>query len=64
MTDEKVTPTVEELEKALELAQKQLQEVIQVANIYIKAHRDLLAQLRTTHDTAANLETLLAEKLK
>jgi hypothetical protein len=55
---------VEELEAALEEAQKRLQEVVQIANVYIKAHRDFLTQIRTAHETAANLEVLLAEKLK
>jgi len=57
-------PTVAELEKQLEETQKRLSEIIGIANAYIKAHRDLLTQIRTAHDTSANLETLLAEKLK
>ena len=64
MVEEKVMPTVEELETALEDTQKKLQEVVQIANVYIKAHRDFLTQIRTAHETAANLEVLLAEKLK
>ena len=62
--EEKVIPTVEELEAALEDTQKRLQEVVQIANVYIKAHRDFLTQIRTAHETSANLEVLLAEKLK
>jgi hypothetical protein len=62
--EEKVIPTAEELEAALEDAQKRLQEVVQIANVYIKAHRDFLTQIRTAHETATNLEVLLAEKLK
>ena len=42
MVEEKVMPTVEELETALEEAQKKIQEVVQIANVYIKAHRDFL----------------------
>ena len=57
-------PTVEELEKHLEETQKRLSEVVAVTNAYIKAHRDFLTQIRTAHDTSANLETLLADKLK
>ena len=64
MAEEKVIPTVEELETALEEAQNKIQEVVQIANVYIKAHRDFLTQIRTAHETAANLEVLLAEKLK
>ena len=57
-------PTVAELEKQLEETQKRMSEIAAVTNAYIKAHRDLLMQLRTLSDTGANLETLLAEKLK
>jgi len=41
-----------------------MSEIVVVTNGYIKAHRDLLVQLRTLADTGSNLETLLAEKLK
>jgi len=41
-----------------------LQESVGVTNAYIKAHRDLITQLRTLADTGANLEALLSEKLK
>lgn len=65
MAEEKqVTPTVEELEAVIEQTNKRLQEVMQIAGTYIKAHRDLLVQIRTAHDTAANLEALLSEKIK
>lgn len=57
------TKTKEMLEQELEQAQTQLKEVVAIANLYIKAHRDLLAQLRSAHDTAANYEVLLNEKL-
>ena len=57
-------PTVEELEKQLEETQKRMSEIVAVTNAYIKAHRDLITQLRTLTDTGANLEALLAEKLK
>lgn len=56
------------MEKTLEQENKELKEqlekVVAIANAYIKAHRDLLTQIRTAHDTAANYETLLNEKLK
>ena len=57
-------PTVAELEKQLEETQKRMSEIVAVTNAYIKAHRDLLMQLRTLADTGSNLEALLAEKLK
>lgn len=57
-------PTVAELEKQLEETQKRMSEIVAVTNSYIKAHRDLLMQLRTLADTGSNLEALLAEKLK
>ena len=53
-----------ELEKQLEETQKRMSEIVAVTNSYIKAHRDLLMQLRTLADTGSNLEALLAEKLK
>ena len=65
MSDKEVKkPTVAELEKQLEETQKRMSEIVAVTNGYIKAHRDLLMQLRTLSDTGANLEALLAEKLK
>ena len=57
-------PTVAEVEKQLEETQKRMSEIVAVTNAYIKAHRDLIMQLRTLADTGANLEALLAEKLK
>jgi hypothetical protein len=57
-------PTVAELEKQLEETQKRMSEIVAVTNAYIKAHRDLILQLRTLADTGSNLEALLAEKLK
>ena len=57
-------PTVAELEKQLEETQKRMSEIVAVTNAYIKAHRDLIMQLRTLADTGSNLEALLAEKLK
>jgi len=57
-------PTVVELEKQLEETQKRMSEIVAVTNAYIKAHRDLIVQLRTLADTGSNLEALLAEKLK
>jgi len=65
MSDKEVKkPTVAELEKQLEETQKRMSEIVVVTNGYIKAHRDLLMQLRTLADTGSNLEALLAEKLK
>ena len=65
MSDKEVKkPTVAELEKQLEETQKRMSEIVAVTNGYIKAHRDLLVQLRTLTDTGSNLEALLAEKLK
>lgn len=57
-------PTVAEVEKQLEETQQRMSEIVAVTNSYIKAHRDLLMQLRTLADTGSNLEALLAEKLK
>jgi len=57
-------PTVEELETQLEQTQQELQKVVQIANMYIKAHRDLLTQVKTAVDTSGALEAMLAEKLK
>jgi len=62
--EEVVKPTIEELEAEIERMQGELQRVIQIANMYIKAHRDLLTQIKTAVDTSAGLETMLAEKLK
>ena len=55
---------VEALQKQVEELQIQLQQVSQIANSYIQAHRDLLAQVRTAYSTSATLESHLAEKLK
>jgi hypothetical protein len=57
-------PTVAEIEKQLEATEKRMSEIVAVTNAYIKAHRDLITQLRTLTDTGANLEALLSEKLK
>lgn len=57
-------PTLAEVEKQLEATEKRMSEIVAVTNAYIKAHRDLIMQLRTLADTGANLEALLAEKLK
>lgn len=57
-------PTVAEIEKQLEATEKRMSEIVAVTNVYIKAHRDLITQLRTLTDTGANLEALLSEKLK
>lgn len=56
--------TLEQLQEENKALQEQLEKVIAIANAYIKAHRDLLSQIRTAHDTAANYEVLLSEKLK
>lgn len=61
---EVVKPTIEELEAEIERMQGELQRVIQIANMYIKAHRDLLTQVKTAVDTSGALEAMLAEKLK
>ena len=56
-------PTVAELEKQLEETQKRMSEIVAVTNAYIKAHRDLILQLKTLAETSARLEALLSEKL-
>jgi phage host-nuclease inhibitor protein Gam len=61
---EAVKPTVEELEAEIERMQGELQRIIQIANMYIKAHRDLLTQVKTAVDTSGALEVMLSEKLK
>jgi prefoldin subunit 5 len=55
---------LESLQKQVEELQAQLQQVSQIANSYIQAHRDLLTQVRTAYSTSATLEAHLAEKLK
>ncbi len=62
--EEVTKPTIEELETELERTQGELQKVIQIANMYIKAHRDLLTQVKTAVDTSGALEVMLSEKLK
>ncbi len=57
-------PTVAEVEKQLEETQKRMSEIVAVTNAYLKAHRDLILQLRTLAETSARLEALLSEKLK
>jgi len=65
MSDKEIKqPTVEELQEQLERIQGEMERVVQIANMYIKAHRDLLTQVRTAVDTSANLEAMLSEKLK
>ena len=56
-------PTVAEVEKQLEETQKRMSEIVAVTNAYLKAHRDLILQLRTLAETSARLEALLSEKL-
>jgi len=57
-------PTVAEVEKQLEETQQRMSEIVAVTNAYLKAHRDLILQLRTLAETSARLEALLSEKLK
>ena len=66
MAEEKVTKNkdIELLEKRVEELEVELKKVMEIANSYIQAHRDLLGQVRTTYSTAVSLEGLLAEKLK
>ena len=56
--------TLGQLEEENKALKEQLDKVVAIANLYIKAHRDLLTQIRTAHDTSANYEVLLSEKLK
>lgn len=55
---------IELLENRVQELEAELKKVMEIANSYIQAHRDLLGQVRTAYSTAANLEALLAEKLK
>lgn len=55
---------VEALQKQVEDLQEEIKQVSQIANSYIQAHRDLLAQIRTAYSTSATLELHLSEKLK
>lgn len=55
---------IELLENRVQELEAELKKVTEIANSYIQAHRDLLGQVRTAYSTAANLENLLAEKLK
>ena len=55
---------VELLEKRIEELEAELKKVMEIANSYIQAHRDLLGQVRSTFSTAVTLEGMLAEKLK
>jgi len=65
MSDKEIKqPTVEELQEQLERIQGEMERVVQIANMYIKAHRDLLTQVKTAVDTSGALESMLAEKLK
>jgi prefoldin subunit 5 len=63
-TKETKNQELEALQKQVQELQAQLQEVTQIANSYIQAHRDLLVQVRTAYSTSATLESHLAEKLK
>ena len=56
-------PTASELEKQLKDTEQRMSEIVAVTNAYIKAHRDLLLQLRTLAETSSRLESLLTEKL-
>lgn len=56
-------PTAAELEKQLKDTEKRMSEIVAVTNAYIKAHRDLILQLKTLAETSARLEALLTEKL-
>ena len=66
MAEEKVTKNkdIELLENRVQELEAELKKVMEIANVYIQAHRDLLTQVRTAYSTSANLESLLAEKLK
>ena len=55
---------VELLEKRIEELEAELKKVMEIANGYIQAHRDLLGQVRGVYSTAVTLEGFLAEKLK
>lgn len=55
---------LELIEKRVQELEAELKKAYEIANSYIQAHRDLLGQVRTAYSTAANLENLLAEKLK
>ena len=55
---------VEVLEKRVEELEAEIKKVMEIANSYIQAHRDLLGQVRGVYSTAVNLEGFLAEKLK
>ena len=64
MAEEKVKDTTKELEARVEELEAELKWVLEIANSYIQAHRDLLGQVRGIYGTAISLEGLLAEKLK
>ena len=55
---------VEVLENRVQELEAELKKVMEIANGYIQAHRDLLGQVRGVYSTALNLEGFLAEKLK
>lgn len=65
MAEEKVkNKEVELLEKRVQELEAEIKKVMEIANGYIQAHRDLLGQVRSAYSTAVNLEGFLAEKLK
>ena len=62
MAEEK--DTTKELKARVEELEAELKKVLEIANSYIQAHRDLLGQVRGIYSTAISLEGLLAEKVK
>ena len=65
MAEEKVTKdNSKELEKQIEKLNEDLKKAYDIANAYIKAYRNLLAQLNITVQTQADIEAGLNEKLK
>ena len=68
MSETKKELTVKDLEKQIEemktIHRKEMQQVVNIANAYIKSYRDLLSQIRTTVDTHMNLEALLNKQDK
>lgn len=65
MAEEKVTKdNSKELEKQIEKLNEDLKKAYDIANSYIKAYRNLLAQLNITVQTQADIEAGLNEKLK
>jgi hypothetical protein len=66
MAEEKVTKNkdIELLETRVEELEAELKKVMEIANGYIKAYRNLLGQLNITVQTQADIEAALNEKLK